>query len=822
VARSKHGAGKKRGSQGSRAAPPPINGADARQRDADRGRFSRRTIFVAAAVAAAIVVAIGLGFQIMNGGRSAGTAPGASVASFVGSETCAGCHRAEAQLWRGSQHQLAMQHASDKSVLGNFDNASFDHYGVHSRFFQKDGKFLVETDGPDGKLAVFEVKYTFGLEPLQQYLIEFPDGRLQALSIAWDSRPKDKGGQRWFHLYPNEGIKHDDFLHWTKLNQNWNFMCAECHSTGVRKNYDAGNDRFATSFAEISVGCEACHGQGSRHLSWARARESWWPFGRSEDPAKGLLVRFDERRDIVWPISPRTGNAARNFTPALVRKEVETCGLCHARRGGFSEDWVPGRPLSDTHAVAPLRRGLYHADGQMLDEVYNYGSFKQSKMFAAGVTCGDCHEPHSARLRAPADGVCLQCHAAGKYSAETHHRHAAAATALTCASCHMPARTYMVVDERHDHSFRIPRPDLSVKLDTPNACNDCHRDKSAEWAASAVEGWHGPNRKGLQTHAEAFHAAWANKPTAATLLAAVAADRNTPAFARAGALTELGSRASPANIELARAGLSDPDPVVRIAALDMLAAMPPAQAWRLAAPLLSDSSRGVRIRAASLLAAVPTASQPAADRERFERAAAEFVAAQRLNADRPQARSELANFFARRNLVADAEAEYQAALRLSPQYAPAAINLADLYRQLGRDGEGESVLRTAIDASPRDAGLHHALGLALTRLKQPDTALAELRRASELEPDRARYLYVYAVALHSSGRRDEATTILREGLARHPDDRDVLLALISFSRDAGDIQSALEYAERLARTAPNDRDLASLIQDLRRQAAKPK
>ncbi len=310
-----------------------------------------------------------------------------------------------------------MDHATDKSVLGDFSDATFDHYGVRSRFFRKDGKYLVETDGPDGKLATFEIKYTFGLDPLQQYLIEFPDGRLQALSIAWDSRPKDVGGQRWFHLYPDEEIKHGDILHWTKLNQNWNFMCAECHSTGVRKNYDAANDRFATSFAEISVGCEACHGQGSRHAAWARARQSWWPFGKSEDPKMGLLIWFDERRGISWPIRPATGNAVRSFPPATLRKEVETCGLCHARRGAFSEDWLPGRPLSDTHAVSPLARGLYHADGQMRDEVYNYGSFKQSKMFAAGVTCGDCHEPHGAKLRAPGDGACLQCHAADKYAA---------------------------------------------------------------------------------------------------------------------------------------------------------------------------------------------------------------------------------------------------------------------------------------------------------------------------------------------------------------------------------------------------------------------
>jgi tetratricopeptide (TPR) repeat protein len=381
----------------------------------------------------------------------------------------------------------------------------------------------------------------------------------------------------------------------------------------------------------------------------------------------------------------------------------------------------------------------------------------------------------------------------------------------------MPASRYMVVDIRHDHGFRIPRPDLSVKIGAPNACSACHGDKPAAWAAAAVERWNGGNRKGFQAYAEAFNAAWTDQPDAAALLSAVAADRDAPAFARAGALAELAQRLSPSSIALARTSLGDPDPMVRIGALEALANAPPSQLWPLVAPLLSDPNRGVRMRAAELLAAVPAASQPPADRERFERAAGEFVATQRLNADRPEARSALGSYLARRGLAADAEAEYKAALRLSPQYTPAAVNLADLYRQLGRDDEGEGVLRAAIASSPRDAGLHHALGLTLTRLKRSDEALVALRRAAQMEPDRARYAYVYAVALHSAGWRDEAMSILKEILVRHPSDRDTLLALIGFSRDAGDFRTALDYAERLAVIAPGDPGLLALIDALRRQ-----
>ncbi len=794
-----------------------MRGARSTPRLASRAR--RRTRWLAALTAAVSLLAVGLAYAVWN--RSL-TSTSTAAATFVGSETCAGCHQGEARLWRASQHNLAMAHATEKSVLGDFNDASFDYYGVHSRFFRKDGKFLVETDGTDGKLATFEIKYTFGVDPLRQYLIEFPDGRLQALSIAWDARPKEQGGQRWFHLYPDEEIKHDDVLHWTKLNQNWNFMCAECHSTGVAKNYEPADDRFATTWAEISVGCEACHGQGSSHVAWARARQSWWPFAKRDDPGRGLLVRFDERRDVVWQRDARSGEPQRNYPPALLRKEVETCGLCHARRSEMAEDWRPGRSLSDTHVVSPMARGLYEADGQVRDgeETYNYGPFKQSKMFAAGVTCSDCHEPHGAKLRAPGADVCLACHAPEKYAGAPHSRHAGAG-APDCISCHMPARSYMVIDRRHDHGFRVPRPDLSTKLGTPNACNDCHADKPAAWAAAAVEGWYGPARKGFQKYAAAFHAEWSDRPDAAALLAAVASDGGVPAYVRASALSELAPHPSPANVALARTGLSDPDPMVRITALDLLETMPAAQAWPLAAPRLTDAVRGVRIRAASLLAGVPSANQPPADRERFERAAAEFIAAQRLNADRPEARATLGNFYARRGLTAEAEAEYKAAQRLSPRFAPAAINLADLYRQLGRDGAGAAVLRAAIDVSPRDAGLHHALGLALTRLKQPEAALDELRNAAELEPDRARYAYVHAVALNSAGRGAEAIAVLKAASARHPGDRDILSALVAFNRDAGDPSSALGYAEQLARLAPDDRAVASLVEQLRGMIGKP-
>jgi len=730
--------------------------------------------------------------------------------SFVGSQACSGCHQTETKLWQGSQHRHAMDHATEQTVRGDFNNASFEYAGTRSRFFRQDKKFLVETDGADGKLASFEVKYTFGVDPLQQYLIEFPDGRIQALSIAWDTRSKEQGGQRWFHLYPDAAVTGSDPLHWTRPNQNWNFMCAECHSTGVRKNYDAARDRFATTFTEISVGCEACHGAGSRHVAWARSRNK--VSGSNHE----LVVKFDERSGITWAVNGSTMTPVRSAPAPALRKEVETCGLCHARRGQLSEDWSPGRSLSETHRVSLLDRRYFHADGQMRDdeETYNYAPFKQSKMFARGVTCSDCHDPHSAGLKAPGDGVCAQCHTPAKYESATHRHHADVSPPLSCASCHMPERRYMVVDRRHDHGFRIPRPDLSIQTGTPNACNDCHRDKPAAWAAQRLEKWFGPNRQGYQSYARAFHGAWSEAGDAQTLLAAVAGAGDVPGVVRASALAELPAP----DLDLIRRGLSDPDPLVRLGALDEAEGVPADQLWTLASALLSDPVRGVRIRAAELLASVPAASLSAADRDRFARAAAEFVAAQKLNADRPDARTALGSFYVRQVDASAAEREFRAALRLEPSFAPAAINLSDLYRMLLRDGDGERVLREALSRSARDASLHHALGLTLVRQKRSEAALEELHQAAVLDPGQARYAYVYAVGLNSAGRRDDALAVLKESLQGNPNNRELLSAAINFSREKGDVVTALEYAERMARLIPNDTRLTDLVGELKRQS----
>ncbi len=738
--------------------------------------------------------------------------PGVLAPKFVGARECATCHQRENDLWRGSHHQLAMQPAANSTVLGDFNHASFDNNGITSTFYRSGSKFMVRTDGPDGALHDYEIGYTFGVYPLQQYLIAMPGGRLQALGIAWDSRPLKLGGQRWFFLYPGEKITHQDSRHWTGIDQNWNYMCADCHSTNLRKNYDLRTRTYATTYAEIDVACEACHGPGSDHVAWAKKQGDW----QRLDAGHGLTIALDEREGVSWSVDPVSGNVRRS-RPRESEREIQMCAQCHSRRGQIHEDYEHGQPVGDDYRVALLDQDLYYPDGQIKEEDYEYGSFIQSRMFDAGVTCSDCHEPHSSRLRADGNGVCLQCHAADKYDSPKHHFHRAGSAGAKCVECHMPTRIYMVVDPRRDHSIRIPRPDLSIKLGTPNACNNCHIDKSAQWALSSVNKWYGHVTQGFQRFAETLDAGTTGAPGAAQSLERLVIDREQPAIARATALAMLGAYAPPPTDRAVSEGIVDESALVRRAAPHALATWSPSDpaVANPAAPLLHDPVRDVRIEAAEVLAGVPVEKFAGDSAAAFSRATDEYISAQQLNADRPEAHLDLGLLYARKNHFDEAEAELKTALSLDPAFAPAAVNLADLYRGRHRDQDGERILKDAINRSPNDASLEHALGLLMVRQKRSADGLDLLAAAARNDPGNARYAYVYAVALNDASRTGAAIATLERSLKAHPYDRDSLVALATYLQQNGEPAKALPYAQRLDELDPGNPDVRRMLKELR-------
>ena len=681
------------------------------------------------------------------------------AAAFVGSPACATCHSAQFSDWRGSHHELAMQAVSSDTVLGDFSDAEFDYYGESTRFLTDDDGFVVQTPGQDGTRQEFRIAWVFGVEPLQQYLVEFPGGRLQALPFAWDTRPSAAGGQRWFHLYPDEYIEPGDLLHWTGRQQNWNFMCAECHSTNLVMGYDATADTFATSYSELSVGCEACHGPGAVHIAQAEKGD----FSSS----RGLEVNLDDRGRATWIMNLQTGIADRSELALHIPQQPESCGQCHSRRAPISERYEFGKALVDTHMPSLLDENMYHADGQIQDEVYVYGSFLQSRMYRAGVTCSDCHNPHSLALKTGSEpnAVCGQCHLPAKFAAVEHHGHAG--TAPGCVDCHMPVTTYMGVDDRRDHSFRVPRPDLTITTAAPNACGDCHEDKTPAWAAGAVSEWRGGaagERPQFATALAAGRSGYANPQLVASII-----DPETPGIARATALNLLVAPFSRDDYRVIQGGLLDPDPLIRIAALRTLRYTPPEFRLQQGFQLLEDERRGVRIEAARAYADIQS-QLPQAYRSAYSKAADEYRRSLEFVASRPESHAGLGGFAAAAGELQQAAAHYERALAMEPRSIVVRVNLSDVYRQLADDVRGEALFKEGLEISPDSATLHYAYGLLLVRQQRSDEALGELRQATVLEPDNARYGYVLAVAYHSLGQSDAAVELVRELTLQHPDD----------------------------------------------------
>ena len=704
----------------------------------------------------------------------------APQAHYVENTQCLGCHQPQATAWAGSHHAHAMAPATADSVRGDFDNTQFRHQGVTSRFFKRGDRFFVHTDGPDGKLADFEIKYSFGVEPLQQYLIDIGNGRLQPLQIAWNTQTKT-----WFHLLPNEKAPPGDVLHWTGRYQTGNTMCIACNTTGFDKRYDAQADRFDSKWHEVNVSCQSCHGPGSRHVA----------------------------------VPEQRGQLADLKTP---HKQVEVCAACHSRRAELTAMPVPGQPHLDHYLPSLLREGLYHADGQQLDEVFVGGSFRQSKMYRMGVSCSSCHDPHSAKPRLQGNALCLQCHqtpanpafpsAAGSYDTPQHHHHEAGTPGAMCTACHMPAKNYMVVQPRPDHSMRIPRPDLSVTLGTPNACNNCHDAKSPQWAADAVTRWYGTPKRPPH-YGEVFAAARRGAPEAPAALATLAGDAAMPPIVRASALELL--RGQAVGVDQRIAATREADAELRAAAAASLEDIPASLRVPTLAPLLKDPVRAVRIAAARSLAPLPHEQFDAATRQAFDTALAEYVAAQQVALDMPGPNLNLGALYAHTGRDAEAETAYRAALKIDPDFTPARANLAQFYAERGRLSDAEKVLREGLQREPGIGELQYSLGLLLAEQQQLPEAADALDKAARLMPLRARAHYNLGLARQQLGQVKPAEAALRKARELEPSDPAMAYALAVFYAQQGRRADALREAEALLQLQPGNAQAAQLVQRLR-------
>jgi Tfp pilus assembly protein PilF len=706
---------------------------------------------------------------------------------YVGDKTCVECHAKEFKEWEGSDHDLAMKEPTEETVVGDFDNASFELHGVRSSFYKRDGKYFIKTDGEDGELHEYEVAYTFGVYPLQQYLLKFPDGKYQVPDIAWDSRTKEEGGQRWYHIHQDEVIKAGDVLHWTGQNFNWNYMCADCHSTNLKKAYDEKTKTYHTTWSSINVSCEACHGPASQHLLWTKNKDL-----NVSNNGFPLSLKYKKGK---WDTN------STSHKTALTDTEIDVCAKCHSRRSQLDDDFSPGDKFSDHYLAVQLDENLYFPDGKIEDEVYVYDSFLQSKMYAKGVTCTDCHNPHTLKRRAVGDKVCSQCHKEEKYTSSTHHKHKEGGTGSSCISCHMPARTYMGVDSRNDHSFRIPRPDVSVEMEEiPNACNLCHEDKDAQWSAAALKKWYGKTPIGKQNFAHSLHSLRNNDADAPKELYAVLMS-DAPDIAKATATAYLGNYPSKQTYTTTLQMLGRKDAQIRRSALQALEHFPPKMRMKKTFEMLDDPAKIVRMEAARQLSIFPLGEVDQHTKEKLEKAFDEYEQILLFTAERPESQLSLGVFYTNRKMMGKAEKAYIEAIDLQPQFVPTYINYSNFLMDQGKNTEAFDILKKGIKAVPNIAMLHHALGLWYVRNKQADKGSESLKKAMLFDENNARFTYVYAVSIGESDPK-KAIEILEKAYVKHDGDLQIISGLAYYYKQIGNMQKSEVYEKKL-RTLQN-------------------
>ena len=707
-------------------------------------------------------------------------------ASYVGSSKCVSCHQQEYSAYLKSDHFHAMDTALPRSVKGNFNNSIFIYYGDTNYFFQRNNEYFVRTKDSSGKKKEFRVSFTFGWEPLQQYLVQYSDGRIQALPFCWDTRPKENGGQRWFHIYGKEKILPDDELFWTGINQNWNGMCADCHTTNYYKNYDISSNTFHSKWSESTISCESCHGPASRHIEWTIGQYK-------TDSLKGFDISLLGEK-VEWVANKAKGIS---YPTKIVHNValIETCARCHARASRLTDEYHHGQSLLQSHLPATINTTNYFVDGQIKEEDYEYGSFLQSRMYAMGVTCIHCHEPHTMQLKASGNAVCYSCHAPETFNTLQHTHHPLSSPGSECANCHMPITNYMVIDQRRDHSIRIPRPDLSEKLNTPNACNKCHANQPVSWAAKYFKDWYGEKLKATPTYGELMATTSKNNGDSKETLKGLL-NGNYPAVIKATALEEYNQISTPQSIDLTNNFLKSADPLLRLSALHTAANFPTELLLSSATPLLDDPIVTVRTEAMNALA--PYYSQlEQSKKHRFDAVVEEYLAIQRFVSDRPEGYLNQGIILSAVGRTGEAEQAYLLGVKRFPTFIQLYANLADLYRAQNLETKSKEYLDKGLQLDAKSASLHYALGLWFIRNKEKDKAMAELYKAQQLDPSNASFVYGYAIGLQSvENNATKAVKLLESYNHKYGNNALVLNALAQLYQQMQQPQKANEYLNK--------------------------
>lgn len=699
--------------------------------------------------------------------------------SYVGDEACKNCHAGAYKDWLSSDHYKAMQPANDTTVEGDFNNTSYTADGITSRFFKKEGKFYINTQGGDNQYHDFEIRYTFGYTPLQQYLVAFPDGKLQVTRQCWDVKKK-----KWFHQYPGRKIPSHDWLHWTGNAQNWNTTCAACHSTNLQKNYDPQKDTYHTTYSVMTVSCESCHGPGALHVNYMKSGNY-----KKETAVKGSFLQMTKN------------------TSGL--SQINTCAPCHSRRGEIGADKRLTAEYLDDYIPQIPTKEFYHPDGQAKDEDYVYTSFLESKMFSRGVTCKNCHNPHSGKIWFTGNQLCLQCHAK-KYDDISHTFHQAGTTATECKSCHMPTNVYMGNDMRYDHTFRVPRPDLSEQYGTPNTCNSCHKDKPAAWAANAVRKWYGPKR--AYHFSEDLIPASKGNAESETHILRLLKDTAVPAMIKATGLFYLKDIQTQQSAQTLVQHLQHPNAQVRYQAIRSLAEFP-AETWLNAiGPLLTDKVRAVRIAAADLCISLPSGQLPANYYTDFTNAKTELEKYILYQSDFAEGDAMAGDYYVKQKDYYNAEKFYLLALKKDTAMNYARLNLSVVYNARGQNDKALQNLQDALHTEPSNERIYFNLSLLYNEMNKQAQARECLAKAVALHSPNPRVYYNYGLMLQKDNKIKEAVSMFEKGLALSPNDGDLNYALCVLFIQNNQLNNARKYGQVLKQYYAGNPDYAKVLQ----------
>lgn len=693
-------------------------------------------------------------------------------ATFVGSKSCKACHQEEFKSWEGSHHDQAMKIADSTTILADFNNTTFTHNKVKNSFFKKEGAFYVNTEGPDGKYYDYKIVYTFGFTPLQQYIVQFPNGEYQCLLTAWDS-VKNK----WFHLQPNLDIKHDEWINWSGGSQRWNTMCADCHSTNLHKNYDSETTTYNTTYSEINVACEACHGPSSKHNAYY------------ENPDENVIP------------------AKLDMATLFPSKElVNKCARCHSRRSQITKVFDYKGEFLDHYYPSLLEDPEYELDGQIKDEDYVYGSFIQSKMYSKGISCGNCHDIHSLKLKKTGNDLCLTCHVPA-YNEPSHHYHKVNTEGAQCINCHMTGKYYMGNDFRRDHSFRIPRPDQTVKYNTPNACNGCHTDKSAKWARDFIIEKYGPKRadhfsdhllKGYFEDINGFKELFSNT--------------SYPEIARATALKQYTNQPISYDEILALTKyLKDSSAMVRTETIRAFERVGNTDFSNKVKPLLMDSIRVVRISAARYF---NMTGEDMSTFYGFKKANKEFLEELDMNSDFASGQQQMALYYQAKGNDEAAVKAYKRAIEIDNRFNMARMNLALLYYQRGLIKESEALYLKVIEQEPQFSQSYYMLGLLYNETGNNKKAKDYLKSATEKEPANMNAFYNYALKLQQEKKNAESIKIINRGLKLFHNNERLLYAKLIGEINLKQTANAKKTCNLLIEIAPDNTNYKQISENL--------